>query len=145
MIDLRRSRLGPTGSRGFTFLGLLLATAITGTGLVAASHVWATQARLQQKQQLQWVGDQYVRAIASYYHALPTGRQLPASLDELLEDRRFAVVRRHLRSVYLNPLTHRHDWELVLAADGRIRGVRTPAGLREDSAPTEFVFVPSAP
>ena len=111
---------------GFTYLGLLLAIALLGLGLTTASELWTTTAHRQRLEQLEWVGQQYAQAIGSYYEATP-GRvkSFPRSLDDLVEDKRFAFKRRHLRRVYANPLTGRREWDVVTAPDGGIRCVRT--------------------
>lgn len=125
--------------RGFTYLGLLLGVAVLSIGLTAASEVWVATARHQKLQQLEWVGEQYAKAIASYYEtSTPGGRFYPRRLEDLLEDGRTLGVRRHLRKIYPNPLSGRPDWELVRSSDGGIRAVRPvsasgaiPLNLRE--------------
>jgi type II secretory pathway pseudopilin PulG len=133
--------------RGFTYLGLLLAIALMGLGLTGASEVWSTVARRQRVEQLEWVGQQYVQAIGSYYESSP-GRvkAYPKTLQDLVEDRRVVFVRRHLRQVYVNPVGGAADWELVRAPDGGIRGVaaRVPSAAQGDAALREFSYVPLA-
>lgn len=133
--------------RGFTYLGLLLAIALLGLGLAAASEVWSTVARRQRIEQLEWVGRQYAQAIGSYYESSP-GRvkAFPNSLQDLVEDRRFAFVRRHLRQVYVNPFSEAADWDLLKAPDGGIRGiaVRVPSSTGADATAHEFSYVPAA-
>lgn len=128
--------------RGFTYLGMLLAIALLGVGLTAASEVWVTTARKQRMEQLDWAGQQFVQAIGSYYEASPTAVKVyPAALGDLIEDKRFPMMRRHLRQVYPNPLSGSGDWELLLMPDGRIRGVRATGGARAAVA-KEYVYVP---
>lgn len=57
--------------RGFTYLGLLLAIALVGLGLSVASEVWVNVARRQKLEQLEFVGQQFVQAIGSYYESTP--------------------------------------------------------------------------
>ena len=131
---------------GFTYLGVLFAIAVLGIGLTAASEVWVTTARRQRLEQLDWVGRQFVQAIGSYYESSPgLVKSYPRSLEDLLEDRRFPMVRRHLRQVYANPLTGAVDWELIMTPDGSIRGVRGAAGgggWFSSVAPREYAYVP---
>lgn len=132
--------------RGFTYLGVLLAIALLSVGLTAASEVWVTTARRHRMEQLEWVGQQFVQAIGSYYQSSPPGvKTYPPSLQALLEDKRYPFVRRHLRQVYLNPFTGTADWEMVKAPDSGIRGVRVHLGVAADAAMAsrEFVYVPS--
>lgn len=109
--------------RGFTYLGVLVAIALISIGLMAVSEVWVRTAQREKMIQLEWAGTQYQRAIASYYHASPSGvKTYPAKLEDLLEDHRFATPRRHLRSLYPNPFTGRVDWDLIVEGRG-VRGV----------------------
>jgi len=106
-------------------MGVLLAVALLGIGLTAASEVWVTYARRQKMAELEWIGAQFVQAIASYYEASPGSVKVyPPNVEELLEDRRYLTVRRHLRTHYMNPFTGKADWEWVRGPDGRLRGVR---------------------
>ncbi len=130
--------------RGFTYLGLLLAIALLGLGLSAASEVWVTTAKREKLLHLEFVGQQYALAIASYYEGSPGGvRNFPRRLEDLLEDRRNVFVRRHLRQLYANPVSGRADWELVVAPAGGIRGVRARVvavnGVEETR---EFAYLP---
>lgn len=52
------------------------------------------------------------------------GREYPASLDDLLQDRRAPGIRRHLRKVFVDPMTGKAEWGLVLVG-GRIVGVHS--------------------
>ena len=42
----------------------------------------------------------------------------PVSLDQLVLDRRSGVLRRHLRKIYVDPITRKRDWGVVLEAGG---------------------------
>ena len=132
--------------RGFTYLGVILAIAIMGIGLTTASEIWATMARRQRMEQLDWVGQQYVQAIGSYYEAMP-GRvkMYPRNLSDLVEDKRFVFTRRHLRQVYINPFTAMADWQVITAPDGGIRGLRfqLAASTSVATEAREFVYRPA--
>jgi type II secretory pathway pseudopilin PulG len=98
-------------------------TAMFGLSLAVAGTSWSEVSRRDKEVELLRVGSMYANAIAHYHSASPGSvKRYPANLDELLEDRRFVGVRRHLRSKYIDPVTQ-SDWGLVLAADGTIRGV----------------------
>jgi type II secretory pathway pseudopilin PulG len=133
-------------ARGFAYLGVLIAIAVLSVGLTAAAEVWSTTQRRARVAELEWVGAQYEQAIASYYEATP-GRvkNYPKRLEDLLEDKRFAFVRRHLRRLYPNPLTGKNDWELAYAPDGGIRAVRAalPGNDVEQGRVREWGYVPS--
>jgi len=141
-----RERKG-RGSRhhGFTYLGVLIAVAVLGIGLLAVSEVWVASARRSKLAELDWIGAQFTQAIGSYYYATPGATKVyPASLQDLILDRRYVTVRRHLRVVYANPFTGRADWRPVLAADGSIRGVRVVLPAEDGGMVKEFVYQPDA-
>jgi len=109
--------------RGFTYIGLLLFIAISGIGLAAVGQVWKTEAQREREKELLFVGEQYARAIASYYEGSPGGaKQYPKNLDDLLLDDRYPVVKRHLRKLFRDPVTGSDEWGL-LRDRGRIVGV----------------------
>ena len=136
-----RVRRGP--QRGFTFVWVLAAIVILSIGLLAISEVWSTTARRQKLIQLDWIGTQFTQAIGSYYYATPNAdKSYPASLQDLIEDRRYATTRRHLREIYRNPFTGAADWQLITATDGRIRGVRADVPSDSGTSAKEYLFRP---
>ena len=112
----------PAEQKGFTFIGILLLVAIAGVALAAAGELWSTASKREKEAQLLFVGDEFRRAIGSYYESSPGAKQFPQQLEDLLEDHRFPLVRRHLRKVYLDPITGTTKWGLVKQGD-RIMGV----------------------
>ncbi len=118
---------------GFTFIGIIISVAVLGVGLAGLGQVWGVKAKREREQELLFVGEQYRAAIFSYVSATPAGKpRYPRQLDDLLDDKRHPVVRRHLRQLYPDPLTGRADWEVVLAADGGIAAIHTRADGRSD-------------
>jgi len=72
---------------------------------------------------LLFIGEQYRRAIGSYYDKSPGNeKQYPEKLDELIEDKRFPTPLRHLRRLYRDPMSTDGEWELI-RLQGRIIGV----------------------
>lgn len=111
-------------SRGLTYLWVLLVVAGFGWGLTAAAQLWTTHAARERERELLFVGEQFRRAIASYYESTPQPmKQFPRVLTDLIEDRRHPTPRRHLRRLYADPITGSREWGLVLAADKTIMGV----------------------
>jgi len=109
---------------GFTYVGLLIAVAVLGVGLAAVGQVWSTAAAREKERELLFVGNQYRAAIMNYHAATPAGQiRYPRSLEDLIEDRRMPVARRHLRHVFLDPITGSDKWGIVPAPDGGIAGV----------------------
>jgi type II secretory pathway pseudopilin PulG len=122
---------------------VLLAVAFVGLGLSMASEVWTTVAHRQRLEQLEFAGNQIAQAIGSYYESTPgLAKRYPRTLDELLEDRRFPVTRRHLRQVFRNPLDDQGRWEAIGAPGGGIAGVRAtnPAAGGKGVAAAEFRY-----
>lgn len=130
----RRGMARPTASsegarrqRGFTYLGVLFAVALAGVALAAVGRMWQTEALREKEKQLLFVGDQYRRAIESYYQSTPGGaNQYPQRLEDLLHDRRYPTIKRHLRRLYPDPVTGSTNWGLVLQQQ-RIVGVHSTA------------------
>lgn len=113
----------PTGERGFTLLGMLFLVAGLGVGMAALGTTWHTAAQRDKERQLLFVGDQYRRAIESYWQAVPPEqRRLPMTFAELVEDSRFPQPVRHLRRPYRDPFGG-EEWGLVRGPDGGIAGV----------------------
>jgi len=137
----RTSKLGKQA--GFTYLWLLGAVAVMGIGLVAAADLWSATARRHKLAQLEWAGQQYVRAIASYHGSAPLG-SYPQTLQQLLDDRRSVRLQRHLRSLYSNPFTGLPDWTLVSSSNAGIVGVRAQFTDGGKMVVKEYVYVSAA-
>ena len=107
------------GDGGLVMLTLLIALALASIALLAGLDVWALERQRQNEEELLFVGNQYRLAIQRYYLA---GRTFPASIDDLLEDKRFPVPLHHLRRAYPDPMTGNNDWQFLRDGD-RIYGV----------------------
>lgn len=111
---------------GFTYLGILIALALFGVALAATGDVWRTAAQREREQELLFVGNQFRNAFSTYYGFTPAGKpRYPRALEDLVEDNRFPVPRRHLRRVYADPMTGKPDWVLLDAPGGGIAGVQS--------------------
>ena len=119
--------LARTHEQGFTYVGVLILVAIAGVALAGAGELWSTASKREKETQLLFVGDEFRRAIGSYYEGSPGAKQFPLRLEDLLEDKRLPVVRRHLRKVYIDPMTGTSEWGLVKLGD-RITGVHSQIG-----------------
>lgn len=153
---------GKPGQSGFTYLFVLMTIALVGIGLTAAGTLWRTESQRSREAELLFVGDQYRQAIRSYYLLDPAQPRLPASVDDLLEDRRRPDIVRHLRRAWRDPMTG-DEFVLIRAPEGEglvgvhSRSARRPfktagfASADETFAGTQsyaewrFVFVPSVP
>lgn len=108
---------------GFTYLLLLFAIALIGIALSITAEVWSRSNERNKLKELDWVGGQYVKAIESYYYFGGVNRIFPKDFSELILDKRSPSAIRHMRSLYVDPLSGRHDWVVVKASDGGIMGV----------------------
>lgn len=123
-------RSGSAGCRrrqtGIGYLFVLGALAVGSVVVVGEAVLWTVERQREREVELLFVGDQFRRAIGSYYEASPSdSRRLPPTLDALLEDARFLPPRRHLRRIYADPMTGAAAWGLVRVADGGIIGVHS--------------------
>ncbi len=118
--------LGSPRARGFTYLGLLFIITLLGLTAAMASVVWSTEQRRENERQLVFVGRQFQAAI-EHYSRLATGPEprYPRELNDLLRDPRAVNVRRHLRQVYVDPMTGEREWGLIRLPDGGIVGVHS--------------------
>jgi type II secretory pathway pseudopilin PulG len=114
---------------GFTYLVLLIAVALMGAALAGAGTLWSTDARRAKEAELLFAGEQIRQAIQAYYETVPAGQpnKFPARLEDLVEDRRWPKPRRHLRRIYLDPLTESRDWAIVKGPGDGILGVHSRA------------------
>ncbi|AXA91101.1 type II secretion system protein [Massilia sp. YMA4] len=120
----------PHRAAGFTYVVMLAALAIFGVGLAALGQTWSEASRREREQELLQVGAAYATAIAAYHRLSPGGTpRYPLSLDELVDDRRFVGTVRHLRRLYLDPVT-RSPLEPVRDRAGLIVGVRSVSTVR---------------
>ena len=111
---------------GFTYIGALILVAGMGLSLALAAQVWRTSLQRDKEAQLLFAGNQIREAITRYYARSPGAtKQFPARLEDLLKDNRFPQTVRHLRRIYIDPVTGKPEWALVMAPGGGIRGVRS--------------------
>jgi type II secretory pathway pseudopilin PulG len=122
----RSAAAGRGRQRGLMLVGLLILMFLTGVLAMTGLDVWATTRQREREAELLFVGDQYRQAIRRYYFAAGNGQtpELPAKLEELLDDNRFPVPAHHLRRLYADPITGSTEWGLVMRGD-RIVGVHS--------------------
>lgn len=122
--ESRRELVVRRKQNGVTYLGLLFAVALAGVALAATGLLWSTERQREREQELLFAGNQLRQAIASYYIRSPgLVKRYPAKLDDLLKDDRMLSVRRHLRRIYVDPITSLREWGVVMAPEGGVMGV----------------------
>jgi type II secretory pathway pseudopilin PulG len=110
---------------GFSYLVLLFVVAIFGISLGVVLPIWSEVMRKDREDALIERANTLVRAIRSYATSTRSGPRTPTSLTALLEDRRSGSLRRHLRSLPPDPVTHSETWGLIVDASGGIIGVHS--------------------
>lgn len=147
----------PARERGFTYLAVLLFLAAGGAALAAIGTLWHTAAQREREEELLFIGEQFRAAIRSYSDRSPgAAKEFPLKLEDLLEDRRLPTPQRHLRRIFVDPMTRRAEWGLLRRADGRLYGVHSlstgrafrtagfPAGVSGGATYAEWKFTVEA-
>ena len=103
---------------GFTYLGLIFLVAIIGLVGAAGLKVGSLLQRAAAEEDLLYIGAAFSDALQSYAAATPRGRPAqPPTLQELLKDPRFPGTRRHLRKIFVDPLTGKAEWGVLYLGD----------------------------
>ena len=131
--------------RGAALLVVLVMVVIVGLVAGLAGTSWQTIVQRAREAELFWRGDQYRLAIQSYYEYGSAGKtrrvgQFPAKLEDLLKDPRSLAPKKHIRRLYVDPMTG-DDWEPIKDKGGRITGVRSSSSLepfQQDGFPAEY-------
>jgi type II secretory pathway pseudopilin PulG len=114
----------PRQQRGFTYIGLLIFLAILGVASALTVTVGSLLQRRANEAELLFIGAQYAAAFRSFYEATPVGqRQFPARIQDLLRDPRYPGIKRHLRKIYVDPISGSEEWGLVAAPGGGFVGI----------------------
>ena len=105
-------------ARGFTYISVIILVAIIGLVAATTIRLGATMRRAAAERELLYIGEQFSDALKSYAAATPQGQpQQPPTLKELLKDPRFPGTRRHLRKVFVDPMTGKPEWGIVYMGD----------------------------
>lgn len=116
--------------KGIAYIGLLLMIVIIGIVAGTAADVYQQARQRSRETELLWIGNQYRQAITSYLTSAQGSNQgYPQRLEDLLLDPRFPGIRRHLRKLYPDPMTGKPDWELIMAPQGGIAGIKSRSTL----------------
>jgi type II secretory pathway pseudopilin PulG len=114
-------------AHGYTYVVVLVMLAVLSLAAALTLEVAETSARRSAEAELVFVGKEFERAFASYYRQSPVGkRRFPERLEDLVRDPRLPGVKRHLRRLYVDPLTG-GEWQTVPAEGGGIMAVYSGA------------------
>jgi type II secretory pathway pseudopilin PulG len=107
-------------SAGFSYIALLIALVLISVASTAPIQLGALVERRAAEEELLAIGNEFRNAFISFGNASPTGQNLqPRNLDDLIKDPRYPNTIRHLRKIYVDPITGNAEWGLVPAIDGR--------------------------
>ena len=108
----------PRRSGGFTYLSLIILVAIIGMVTASALKLGSVIQRSRAEQELLVIGAAFSDALQSYADATPPGMPTqPPTLNSLLKDPRFPGVRRHLRKLFVDPMTGKPEWGITYLGD----------------------------
>ncbi len=109
---------------GYALLAMLILIMIIGLALGEAGAIWSDARQRDREAELLKIGDKFRIAIGKYYNNTPGPvKQYPPTLEALLRDDRFPIPQRYLRTVYMDPVTGRSGWGLVVTPNGTVMGV----------------------
>lgn len=108
---------------GFAYLYLIFLIALLSVAATATTAIYRYDRIRSEEAELLRIGAEFRQALHRFRDSRPE-RTYPASLDELLLDRRSYPYKRHLRKLYYDPITKKQDWGFVVRA-GRIVGVHS--------------------
>lgn len=102
-----RTRVAPAASSaGLVLLALLVFIALSSFTALVVAETWALTRQREREAELLFVGEQYRRALESYWRMSPGPmKTLPVSIEQLLVDDRFPQPVMHLRRAYIDPIT----------------------------------------
>jgi type II secretory pathway pseudopilin PulG len=104
----------PRHAAGFTYISLIILLAVIGLATAATLRLGVTLQRVAAEQALLDIGEEFSNALRSYAAATPQGQpQQPPTLQQLLKDPRFPGTRRHLRKIFVDPMTGKAEWGVV--------------------------------
>ncbi|MET3109171.1 type II secretory pathway pseudopilin PulG [Oxalobacteraceae bacterium GrIS 2.11] len=116
-------RINP-GEAGFTYLTALFLVAILSLLTLTTVETWKTIEQREKEKELLFVGEQYRHAIGLYYELSPGSvKKYPATVNDLLQDKRATRLIRPLRQLFLDPMNSSPQWGIVEAPGGGIMGV----------------------
>ncbi|WP_229427181.1 type II secretion system protein [Massilia atriviolacea] len=103
---------------GFTYLGLIILVTVIGLVGAASLKVGSLMQRAAAEEELLAIGAAFSDALRSYAAATPPGQpQQPPTLQDLLKDPRFPGTRRHLRKIFVDPITGKAEWGIMYVGD----------------------------
>jgi type II secretory pathway pseudopilin PulG len=101
----------PRLENGFVYLWALFSVVLAGVAMAGAAQLWQTKSLREKEAELMFIGEEFRKAIMSYHNS--GNKQYPSSLEDLLKDERSPNIKRHLRKIYVDPITNTAEWGFV--------------------------------
>lgn len=122
-VSYTRSSSAVSRQKGFAYLFVLFLIALVAVSALAVTTVAHYSGVRSDERELLRIGAEFRRALQSYRSAVDP-QVYPLSLDDLVSDERTGEEVRHLRRIYVDPITRTHEWGIVVA-EGRIVGMHS--------------------
>jgi type II secretory pathway pseudopilin PulG len=131
------------GQRNISLMNICrLVVAIISAVAAVSLQLGTALAQREKELELLHLGAQFRTALQSFQAATPpTAYPHPRTLEELVRDERSPVVRRHLRRVFIDPMTGHSSWGTVRDIQGGIVGVYSLASgipIKQEAFDPEF-------
>jgi hypothetical protein len=112
----RRSR-----QKGMALAAVNLIVLVAALSLLVISLSAKQESQRLREVELMFIGAQFTHALNAYAKPIDAaGVQFPSDLNDLLLDTRAGVQRRHLRRIYIDPMTGLSSWGIVRNQEGII-------------------------
>ena len=115
----------PRLENGFVYLWALFSVMLAGVVMAGAAQLWQTKSQRQKEAELLFIGEEFRKAIMSYYNS--GNKQFPDSLEDLLKDDRSPNIKRHLRKIYVDPITNTTEWGFIDESQANAANPSSPA------------------
>lgn len=111
---------------GFTYLTVLFLIVLAGVVLARIGIDWSQAGKREKELELLFIGNAYRQAIKLYYDRTPGMiKRYPATLEDLLSDKRYNPPQHYLRKRYLEPILNRSQWGIIAAPEGGVMGIHS--------------------
>ena len=105
---------------GFSYIALLILLALISLVATATIQMGSLLERRAAEEELLAIGTEFRAALLSYANAtIPGQPRYPRTLDDLVKDNRYPNPRRHLRKIYIDPMTGSPEWGTLPSFDGK--------------------------
>lgn len=104
---------------GMALLAINIVLLVASLSLLLITLNFKQERQREREVELLFIGAQFASAIEGYMKPIDAnGVQWPKDLNDLLLDTRAGIERRHLRRIYIDPMTGKQDWAVMRTAVG---------------------------